>query len=98
MKIRAQFVKCLSEKDAPEPEAVIAAALSVVYETTYIYEGDFTEDFSTYSALGQFLIEHADEKVSVENAHGQVIFISACGETIEVALPIEGIERLNYIR
>ncbi len=95
-KIRRKFIEQLD--DSMEPGAIISAALSIVYETQEIFDEDFAADFSTYSTLGQFLIEHADEKVSVEEAHGQVIFIAACGETIEVAPPIESVERLNYIR
>lgn len=94
-RIRQKFIEQLD--DNMEPEAIISAALSVVYETQEIFDEDFTTDFSTYSALGQFLIEHVDEKVSVERVHGVVIFVASCGETIEVA-PIEGVERLSYIR
>ncbi len=95
MEIRKRFIDTLSEEH--EPEAILAGALSVIYETQEIFDEDFTTDFSTHSALGQFLLEHANEKVSVERVHGVVIFIASRGETIEVTPPIEVIERLRYI-
>ncbi len=80
--IRQKFIDCLDEE--MEPEAIITSALSIIYETTEIFDDDLTADFSTYSNLGQFLIAHPDEKISVEEVHGQVIFVASCGETCEV--------------